>query len=240
MFSAGVTGRLANPVPNPPDPSGNGTQSAATKQAQLIALYLQQALASQKLQVDRTDLDDDQASLLELESTPGASEPTLQGVIAEVRYDEFQAQDGVNADAAAVDTAQLKINVLSGETELYDTSNGNEPSLSDIHQGQYGDCYFLAALGSLAQEDPQAIKNMIHDNGDGTYTVTLYQNQKNPDQVGWPVKVTVNAMDIPYGAADETGAGPVARRLAFRPCVLVRRFFVVAAAGERIGSNGWL
>jgi|GEM_PF-1733043 len=60
-------------------------------------------------------------------------------------------------------------------TELYNTSgsNANMPSLSDIRQGKYGDCYFLASLGALVQQDPEAVKNMIHDNGNGTYTVTF-------------------------------------------------------------------
>jgi hypothetical protein len=210
MFPADVTRQTTMPIP-PPDPSPSGSPSP--KQVQLLALYMQKALANAKLDADEKTLSEDQQSIDELQNTPGADSSTLQGIIAELRYNESQAQDAVTADTAKIDTDQLKINVLSGQTELYDTANGNEPSLSDIHQGQYGDCYFLAALGSLAQQDPQAIKNMIHDNGDGTYTVTLYQNQKDGGIEGFfggtsyqPVKVTVNAMDIPYGAADETGS----------------------------------
>lgn len=50
----------------------------------------------------------------------------------------------------------------------------NEPSLNDIAQGQAGDCYFLSSVASLAQNHPDAIKNAIKQNPDGTYTVTFH------------------------------------------------------------------
>lgn len=55
-----------------------------------------------------------------------------------------------------------------------------------IDQGQYGDCYLLAAIGSLAATNPQAIKDMIQDNGDGTYTVTFPGDPDNPVTVSAP------------------------------------------------------
>lgn len=59
-------------------------------------------------------------------------------------------------------------------------------SPGDIGQGQLGDCYFLAALASVAQQHPEVIWNAIKDNGDGTFTVTFYQSGK-------PVAVTVDS-----------------------------------------------
>jgi hypothetical protein len=47
------------------------------------------------------------------------------------------------------------------------------PHPSAVQQGDSGDCYFIASAASLAQQNPQAIKNMIHDNGNGTYTVSF-------------------------------------------------------------------
>lgn len=49
----------------------------------------------------------------------------------------------------------------------------DEPTASDVKQGQIGDCYFPSAIAALAHVQPQAIKNAIKDNGDGTYTVTF-------------------------------------------------------------------
>jgi hypothetical protein len=46
---------------------------------------------------------------------------------------------------------------------------------TDISQGQVGDCYFLATLASLAETDPSVIRDMIIDNGDGTFTVGFHR-----------------------------------------------------------------
>jgi hypothetical protein len=52
----------------------------------------------------------------------------------------------------------------------------NGPRFSDIHQGMNGDCYFLASLGALAQNEPQDIVQAIAPLGDGTYAVRFYRN----------------------------------------------------------------
>lgn len=44
-------------------------------------------------------------------------------------------------------------------------------SADDVQQGQVGDCYFVASLASIAEANPDVIRNAITDNGDGTYTV---------------------------------------------------------------------
>ena len=47
-------------------------------------------------------------------------------------------------------------------------------SYTQVNQGDVGDCYFVAALAGLAQQDPSLVKNMITVNGNGTYTVDFW------------------------------------------------------------------
>jgi hypothetical protein len=60
------------------------------------------------------------------------------------------------------------------------------PEYNDVVQGYLGDCYYLAALGSLAGTHPDLVGQMIAPMGDGTYAVRFYQN-------GSPVYVRVDA-----------------------------------------------
>ena len=52
------------------------------------------------------------------------------------------------------------------------------PSINDADQGNIGDCYFMAALDETALLDPSVIKNMIKDNGNGSYSVEFQINGK--------------------------------------------------------------
>lgn len=61
---------------------------------------------------------------------------------------------------------------------VYKTCSGtlfpHDPSRADESQGMLGDCYLYTALGSLADANPNVIKDMFIDNGDGTFTVRFY------------------------------------------------------------------
>lgn len=45
------------------------------------------------------------------------------------------------------------------------------PSVADLNQGSVGNCWFLAALNAMAHSNPDRLRRMIVDHGDGTYTV---------------------------------------------------------------------
>ncbi len=58
---------------------------------------------------------------------------------------------------------------------------------SDVVQGDDGDCWFLAALGTLVLQDPGFPAQHIKQNLNGTYTVTFYRDGK-------PVEITVDGL----------------------------------------------
>jgi hypothetical protein len=60
----------------------------------------------------------------------------------------------------------------------YQTTSGSlfvgGPSIDDMDQGDLGDCYFISALGSIANINTNAIQDMFVYNGDNTWTVRFY------------------------------------------------------------------
>jgi fibronectin type 3 domain-containing protein len=50
---------------------------------------------------------------------------------------------------------------------------GAGPVAGDAIQGNCGDCYFISALSSVANNDAAALYNSVVDMGDGTYTVRM-------------------------------------------------------------------
>jgi Ca2+-binding RTX toxin-like protein len=45
------------------------------------------------------------------------------------------------------------------------------PMMTDVNQGNLGDCYFLAGMGAVARQQPNIIKQSIVELGDDTYAV---------------------------------------------------------------------
>ncbi len=67
---------------------------------------------------------------------------------------------------------------LTNGSLSYRTASGSlfvgAPTYTNEKQGMLGDCYFIAAVGSLGSTNADAVRNMFVDNGDGTYTVRFY------------------------------------------------------------------
>lgn len=53
---------------------------------------------------------------------------------------------------------------------------GTGPTVSDVNQGQLGDCYLLATMESMANNKASALKELAVDLGDGTYAIQFKRN----------------------------------------------------------------
>jgi len=67
------------------------------------------------------------------------------------------------------------------------------PRADDVYQGSIGDCYLLASIGSIANANPQLIRERIADLGDGTFAVQFASD-------GATAYVRVDA-DLPVSSA---------------------------------------
>lgn len=86
-----------------------------------------------------------------------------------------------------------------GDVFIEGEGEGSGPHPSDILQGALGDCYLLASLAAVAQENPEVLENMIRTNDNGTYTVTFYDD-------GEPVEITVTS-DLPLESGSPVFSG---------------------------------
>ncbi|MCA8920562.1 MAG: hypothetical protein KDD82_02065 [Planctomycetes bacterium] len=60
---------------------------------------------------------------------------------------------------------------FAGRPFILGAGDGREVHPNDPRQGSTGDCYVISALIATARTDPQVIRNLIKDRGDGTYSI---------------------------------------------------------------------
>jgi Calpain family cysteine protease len=152
----------------------------------------------------------------------------------------------LGADGVPYDTSKVGPDTTAPSRSLYnvngkaDFSNKGMPSINDVKQEGYGDCYFDSSIASLVQKHPEQIKNMIHDNGNGTFTVTFPHQKDNGAGNLWglfgdsyhDVKVTVSDKDMPANATN-AGAGN-----AKWPEVLEAAYAKLNGGYSKIGNGG--
>jgi Calpain family cysteine protease len=76
----------------------------------------------------------------------------------------------------------------------------NDIHPNDIDQQGLGDCYLLASLAEIAQQNPELIRDIVRPNDNGTFTVTFYDD-------GDPVEIVVGP-HIPADDGSTVFAGP--------------------------------
>lgn len=80
-----------------------------------------------------------------------------------------------------------------------------------VKQGLLLDCYFHASLASVANARPDIIEKMIHDNNDGTYTVTFAGAPNQP----WQVPSPTESKKMLYSSITDAGLWPLVVEEAF-------------------------
>ncbi|WP_114202689.1 C2 family cysteine protease [Janibacter anophelis] len=69
---------------------------------------------------------------------------------------------------------------------LFAGEEGEEVQPDDVEQGDLADCWFITSMQAVAATNPELIKDNVTDNGDGTYTVTLYEDGEPVEYVVTP------------------------------------------------------
>lgn len=97
-----------------------------------------------------------------------AGDATHQGVMSTGLAVQREAQSGGSKPKPETEKVEGTIWALD--------ENGKPlpPSIEDVRQGGVNDCFVFAAMAAIVHSDPDRIKGMIKDNGDGSYTVTFH------------------------------------------------------------------
>jgi len=199
-FSATATFVVTAPTPTPTPPSNDGTST--TLVGLVNSLYADSQLTrTEVIQVLRFAGTDGVVDATELaflrQIIASGSNYAMPAYVRELAKDVVNANPanarfkGATAGNLAVGSSATLLNnlvdkwflgadepVISGSGLSYQTVVGNlfngTPSRNDAKQGQLGDCYFIAALASLADKNAAAVRNLFIDNKVGTFTVRFY------------------------------------------------------------------
>lgn len=131
--------------------------------------------------------------------------------------------------AGFVDTAQRYEPVVSGPVAP------NTPKAADVRQGDLGNCYFAAAMASVAQTNPDAIRNAIRERPDGRYDVTLF-DRGGPGGTPRERTITVDGK-LPVGADGQPAYMQPVNGQTWAP-ILEKAFAQMQGGYGHIGAGG--
>lgn len=127
----------------------------------------------------------------------------FRGATATIPADAFHQETEIHdAASAATDAPDQRIMYREFRGALWGPSG---PQLSDIDQGLIGDCYLLAAMGSIVRANPNRIRSMIapHTPGLDRYGVTIYHHVRSLG--GWTLSPRTYSIDTHFPVLADRG-----------------------------------
>jgi YD repeat-containing protein len=103
-----------------------------------------------------------------------------------------------------------------------------------ITQGTIGDCYLEAVIASIAASNPGKIRQMIEDNGDGSFTVTFPGDRAHPITVQAPTEAEMGM----FGEAGKYGIWPNVLEKAFGEYYVERGYLPTKGYSATEGADG--
>lgn len=134
---------------------------------------------------------------------------------------------------------------IKGELYVRKPNESNAVKPSDVHQGNMGDCYFLASVAALAKTNPEMIKQMIQQNKDGSFTVKFTSQQPavgKPYQTYSDLPLKDRFVNVQNNFAYEQGAGNALGAKPIQdmwPLVLEKAFVKDTGGYATAGKGGW-
>jgi len=119
---------------------------------------------------------------------PIAPQPVTPAKPLDPMQDPAKNPDPTNEYAPAATYGTVK-GVVAAKGE----GDAHEIDPNDVEQGSLGDCYFVAQLAAQAKTNPGRIKDLIKDNGGGTFTVTLHLKDKAQPWKRVPTPIVVDS-----------------------------------------------
>ncbi len=109
------------------------------------------------------------------------------------------------------------------------------PKVTDAMQGQLSDCFFAAALASLAWAQPDKLSRLVEQRADGSYAVKLWEwsggNATRQKEIVIDDEVYVNANGSPrYGRGPRPKAGPKGTMIKWFP--LIEKAYAMRETGS--------
>jgi pyrrolidone-carboxylate peptidase len=132
--------------------------------------------------VDTSTIDNSSEALLDkLKTAHGGAEEKLPFTsevlewVTALRSGEVEPTEGeAKSKQSDTDPSKYPERRHKGAAFIWDEADRRAIDISDVDQGNLGDCYFMALLAAIAEMRPEAIEQMVKSNGDGSFTVSFF------------------------------------------------------------------